>query len=648
MHPSWSDYPHLVADLDMTKNKNHISHGKSINVLELVVGTHKKLDWKCITCDHEWDASAKSRSSIQGNGCPACAGHLHSDGRNSMFNTHPELAKEYLGDSNLIKAGTNKKLDWKCITCDHSWIAQGCSRVDGSGCAPCNRGDLHSDGRNSMANIYPKLAEEYQGDANLIIAGTNKKLDWKCITCKHKWNSRGNERATGNGCPSCANRVINNFDNRNSMINTHPELAKEYQGDANLIIAGTHKKLDWKCITCEHEWPTKGCDRIQGRGCPSCANQSRNSVDARNSMANTHPKLSKEYQGDANLIIAGTNKKLDWKCRTCEHEWISPGSSRVQGTGCPACSGRVVHIDGRNSMFNTHPQLAKEYQGDANLIIAGTHKKLDWKCITCDHGWKTKGNDRANGWSTGCPSCANRVINNFDRRNSMANTHPKLAKEYQGDANLIMAGTGKRLDWKCETCEHVWTTAGSHRVGGKGCSPCNRGDLHSDCRNSMANTHPQLALEYQGDANLIVAGTNKKLDWKCITCDHTWKVGGNDRVSGNGCAVCATSGYDPSKIGYVYIHQYIDETNHWLKCGITGKPTDRFKQLSRAASRVNIEVEQLDIYTFDDGWLAQTCERELLDTLELRFTSEYNIEGKSEFFKYSALEEVRRIIGKYL
>ena len=119
-------------------------------------------------------------------------------------------------------------------------------------------------------------------------------------------------------------------------------------------------------------------------------------------------------------------------------------------------------------------------------------------------------------------------------------------------------------------------------------------------------------------------------------------------MTGNGCPACSNSGYDPSQIGYVYIHQYIDETTHWLKCGITGKPTDRFKQLSRAASRVNIEVEQLDIYTFDDGWLAQQCERELLNSLELRFNSEYDIEGKAEFFKYSALEEIKNIIEKYL
>jgi Zn finger protein HypA/HybF involved in hydrogenase expression len=60
---------------------------------------------------------------------------------------------------------------------------------------------------------------------------------------------------------------------KTSMANTHPQtLAKEYQGDAKLIIAGTNKKLDWKCSTCEHEWKQSGCSRVQGSGCPACAN----------------------------------------------------------------------------------------------------------------------------------------------------------------------------------------------------------------------------------------------------------------------------------------------------------------------------------------------------------------------------------------
>ena len=59
-------------------------------------------------------------------------------------------------------------------------------------------------------------------------------------------------------------------------------------------------------------------------------------------------------------LACGTNKKLDWKCSECDHVWEAVGNNRVNGNGCPACANKVVHIDGRNSIAQTHPELAIE------------------------------------------------------------------------------------------------------------------------------------------------------------------------------------------------------------------------------------------------------------------------------------------------
>ena len=268
----------------------------------------------------------------------------------------------------------------------------------------------------SMRETHPHLAEEFHPTKNgdltpdNLIAGTSKKIWWTCSTCENEWKTRGADRTSrGRKCPHCSLGRLHS-DGRNSMANTHPELAKEYQGDATKIIAGTHKKLDWKCSTCEHKWKTKGNSRQQGSGCGYCAGQCLHS-DGRNSMANTHPHLALEYQGDATKIIAGTMKKLPWKCSTCDHEWIAASSSRRHANqGCPCCSGRAVHSDGRNSMANTHPHLAKEYQGDATKITAGTDKHLLWKCSTCEYKWLTKGKVRGGKQGSGCPSCAKRAF----------------------------------------------------------------------------------------------------------------------------------------------------------------------------------------------------------------------------------------------
>jgi len=424
----------------------------------------------------------------------------------------------------------------------------------------------------------------------------------------------------------------------------YPHLALEYQGDATKVVVGTHKKLDWKCNTCEHEWQAVGYSRVTGNGCPACSNRVIHS-DGRNSMAMTHPDLAAEYQGDATKVIAGTSKKLDWKCNTCKHEWKVKGEYRVQGAGCSACVNQCIHSDGRNSMANTHPELAKEYQGDANLIIAGTNKKLDWKCNTCEHEWESSGSNRA-GRKSGCPPCREVERNNafiktnLEKKGSMAETHPKLAAEYQGDATKIVAGVNRKLLWKCSTCDNEWQASGSNRYSGCGCPAC-FGFLHSDGRNSMAVTHPELASEYQGDATKIIATTETKLPWKCGTCDNEWQAQGYNRVYGTGCPSCAESGFKPNEPAYCYLLKYVftDETIRY-KQGISNNVKIRVSKLRFEVNKVfpETKVALIDQMYFEVGQDALDLENHFKSISEIRWTPEQNFDGSTEMYAEGILE----------
>ena len=479
-----------------------------------------------------------------------------------------------------------------------------------------------------------------------LACGTNKKLDWICKICQNEWIATGNSRTTmGAGCPACAGKAVHS-DGRNSMAETHPRLAAEYQGDASKILAGTHKKLHWKCSTCDNEWTSSGKVRSQlGGDCPACSNQAIHS-DGRNSMEATHPDLAKEYLGDATKIIAGTSRILEWQCFECSHIWRVSGHKRKSdNTGCPACANRAIHNDGRNSMETTHPDLAKEYLGDPAKITAGTNEVLRWKCKICQYVWGATGVNRSKNGS-GCPVCANQVVHP-DGRNSLRSTHPRLAEELIGNPDSLVAGTSTKLDWKCSVCDHTWKATGNARRAGSGCPACSNNVLHIDGRNSMKNTHPELAKELIGDPNTLLAGTSKKLDWQCSICDFTWNTSGSNRVRGSGCPACASSGYDPSKIGHFYILHYSDDKTDWLKCGISNYPTNRILSLKGDASKFNIEIVELDLHKFDDGAIPRNCERELLDMAEIRYESGYDIQGKTEFFKFEALETIRKFIEKW-
>ena len=255
-------------------------------------------------------------------------------GWNDMKTTHPALAAECLDDSTKYRAGTGEILNWKCSTCGYEWQANGNNRVRGGGC-PCCSNKVVVPGINDMATTHPALASECLDDPTKYIAGTRKRLEWKCSTCGYKWPAEGNKRVNGQGCPCCSNKVV--VPGINDMATTHPELAMDLVGDPTKYTAGTNQMLDWKCSTCGYEWPAKGSGRVSsGSGCPCCSN--RIVVPGINDMATTHPKLAKECLSDSTKYTAGTSVMLDWECSTCGHEWPATGDHRVRGRSCPSCS----------------------------------------------------------------------------------------------------------------------------------------------------------------------------------------------------------------------------------------------------------------------------------------------------------------------
>jgi len=207
-------------------------------------------------------------------------------------------------------------------------------------------------------------------------------------------------------------------------------------------------------------------------------------------------------------------------------------------------------------------------------------------------------------------------------KKKMISDYPHLLKEYTGseDPTKIRAGTHRKLDWKCSICEHEWKAKGDTRSGnGRGCPACSNQAIHIDGRNSMAQTHPELAKEYQGDATKIIAGTNKRLDWKCSICDYEWTAQGSERVrpTGNtGCPTCAESGFDASKPAYVYQIRF-HTRNHgvFYKCGITNRDyIDRTKRIINSYKRQYddaISINVIDYVHFEDGSVAWDFERKL-------------------------------------
>ena len=241
----------------------------------------------------------------------------------------------------------------------------------------------------------------------------------------------------------------------------------------------------------------------------------------------------------------------------------------------------------------------------------------------------------------------------------MATTHPELASEHQGDSTKVVATTMKILDWKCLTisetpCGYEWPSNGDNRVrGGNGCPRC--GDrsqkitwMETKLKNtgSMAETHPKLAAEYQGDATKLTAGTNKKLDWKCLVisdtpCGYEWRCSGGHRVNGTGCPSCAIYGFKPSEPAWAYLLKYqFSDGDIKYKQGITNDVKRRISQLSGNVNKVfpETKVTLIDQKYFEVGHDAKDLETYFLSLTDIRWTPEIKFDGFNEMYAEGILE----------
>jgi rubrerythrin len=339
-------------------------------------------------------------------------------------------------------------------------------------------------------------------------------------------------------------------------IADYPILVSEYSDKNNLppdhVRFGSAQLIKWICSSCRYNWNASPNQRTRGRGCPACAGRAVK-PDKSNSLAYAHPELAEEYMEDNGLpadeIVAGTNKMLHWKCRRCGHVWRARGCTRVRGNGCPACVNLVIKPDRSNSLSYMHPDLLKDFSKDNTVLpdeigASSTLIKIKWGCHRCGHVWVCNVHDRVRG---GCRACSNRIIKP-DGSNSLARMYPELLKEYASEnllpANQMVAGSHNKIIWKCATCNFIWETRIRHRtVNESGCPACANRAIKPDKSNSLAHTHPILAIEYAEDndvpADQVVAGTNKKLKWVCCACGNKWESTGNNRINGNGCPLCA-------------------------------------------------------------------------------------------------------------
>ena len=427
---------------------------------------------------------------------------------------------------------------------------------------------------------------------------------------------------------------------------THPELAKEANGwDVNAFTYGSGKVLSWKCAL-GHCYETSIDKRtLRGHSCPFCSGHKV--LPGFNDLKTTHPEIAAEAFGWSPTEYSfGSVMKLPWKCPS-DHEWKATVINRVkQNQGCAVCANKQI-IVGVNDLATTHPDIAAQaLNWDTLKVVAGSEAKLKWICHL-KHIWVAKPVSRTKQ-SSGCPVCTGRLVE--PGFNDLETTNPEIASQaFEWDPKSVSKGSNKKKFWRCST-GHIWQATVSSRINGSNCPVCS-GHKVLPGFNDLETTHPELAKEAEGwNPQDFSKASNKVMYWKCEK-NHSWMAKIGNRTSlGHGCPTCSTSGFDPNKIGYLYLLEHPDWEMYQI--GISNDPNNRLSKHQR------IGWTPIELRGPMDGHLTQQWETAILRMLKAKGVdlSNSNIAGKFDgyseawsksTFQATSIKELMRLTEEF-
>lgn len=147
----------------------------------------------------------------------------------------------------------------------------------------------------------------------------------------------------------------------------------------------------------------------------------------------------------------GTNKKIDCKCKICNHIWAT-NAQVLYKHGCPSCAGiikspEMYYKEVEEKMPNTYEFLS-EYVGIYHKITVRNKK--------CLHEFDAVARDILNG-ECKCPYCnGKRILIGY---NDLWTTRPHTAKMLSNpdDGYKYTYNSGKKVEWICPNCKTSYT-----------------------------------------------------------------------------------------------------------------------------------------------------------------------------------------------
>ena len=590
---------------------------------EVAPKARAKALWQC-KCGFEW--IAEIRQVAKGSGkCRKCASNRATDSNNFAV-TFPEKVKLWSPQNNFgpeeVTPNSTKKAWWICEN-RHEWQTVVYSVAKGTGCPYCSNQKI--DATNSFAAAHPQIAKFWDYKMNngitpdRVSPGSAKRKYWFICENNHSFDiTLNNIHSLNRWCPYCAGKKPTD---ENNLALVNPELAAEWHPTKNKkkpndFLPNSNQKAWWKCSR-SHEWQAVIGSRNIGNGCPKCANRELSDT---NSLAVMFPEIAVEYdvkknrQKDPSKVLAGSGKRVWWKCKY-GHSWLVPVKNRTHSnTGCPECSPQSSFheirlycetlaisnkvekrskVDGVEiDVWLPKLKLAIEYDGayyhaKQRQKDKEKNKKLEKLGITVvrirempltaisknDFIIKASANilkpviddffrhladirpelrakveKYVNKNSFVNESLFNELVSYLPGPGpelSLATLNPRVAKEWHKKLNaplkpeMFHIRSGKRVWWLCAK-GHEWEATIDKRGSGQNCPFCSGRRVHPD--NCLATLDPEIAaLWYQPQNEItphdVTRKSGKKVWFRCHNGHFTFTSVAS-KVKARGCSHC--------------------------------------------------------------------------------------------------------------
>lgn len=281
-------FPDLCKEWHLIKNNDlEVAH----------IGPYsKKLIWWQCNKNHEWQASASSRT--KGSGCPYCSRDTILSSR-SIAIKNPELAKEWHPTKNGtltphdVTISANINAWWICSN-NHEWETSIVKRYKKAGCPYCS--EIKKIPTNTFAIEYPSIANEWHPTKNegliyLDHSVTSSRIVWWICQFGHEWRKSIKLRISGNNCPYCNSSRLGANNNLSILF---PEVAIEWHEkneglSAFDVLPNSKRNVWWMCRN-GHEWQDIISRRVSGISCPHCFRDA-----TKHNMRNTMEEISINY-----------------------------------------------------------------------------------------------------------------------------------------------------------------------------------------------------------------------------------------------------------------------------------------------------------------------------------------------------------------